>query len=623
MNIKFKKVYLHNFMSFRDATIDLSDNGFVLVQGKNENPTDNSQSNGSGKSSIFEAISYCLTGDTIRGTKDIVNHQSDDGTYVGIEMNVDGKEYKLLRSKDHKKYKTNLMIYIDGKDMSGKGIRDSEKLLQQYLPDLTPSLLGSVIVLGQGMPQKFSNNTPAGRKEVLEKLSQSDFMIEDLKNRVAQRKAYLSSEIRKCEDATLKLTSEKETYERQIIATQELLKNLGTPESYDKAVLELEPQLEITEGKIKECNDKVSKLIDEQSDINIKYSNLIAQQNKELNAVDDKYKEQKNILSEQKTDITSKGYALQSEIKRISSIKDVCPTCGQKLPNVVKPDITEQQKELENLKNQLVRVNNNLTEIEEQIKSDKINVALKFKVQENKFKSDLEEHKKEINDLNRIINDLTRNKTQLTNRIATIETEKNQYYIKKSNYEDQIKNLTDSIEKIKNKLLYDNTKDILLEHSKVIDKFDTIIKRDFRGYLLGNVITYINDKAKEYSKYIFDTDKINFELSGNNIEISYDGKEYESLSGGERQKVDIIIQLSLRDMLCKYLNFSANILVADEIFDGLDALGCQRVLDLIMTSLSDISSVYIVSHRDDMPIPYDKELIVVKSKDGISEIQAL
>ena len=76
-------------------------------------------------------------------------------------------------------------------------------------------------------------------------------------------------------------------------------------------------------------------------------------------------------------------------------------------------------------------------------------------------------------------------------------------------------------------------------------------------------------------------------------------------------------------MLCKYLNFSANILVADEIFDGLDALGCQRVIDLIMTSLSDISSVYIVSHRDDMPIPYDKELIVVKSKDGISEIQAL
>ena len=85
---------------------------------------------------------------------------------------------------------------IDGKDCSGKGIRDSEKLLAQYLPDITASLLGSVIILGQGLPQKFTNNSPSGRKEVLEKLSKSDFMIEDLKSRVTSRRLELQKTIR-------------------------------------------------------------------------------------------------------------------------------------------------------------------------------------------------------------------------------------------------------------------------------------------------------------------------------------------------------------------------------------------------------------------------------------------
>ena len=69
-----------------------------------------------------------------------------------------------------------------------------------------------------------------------------------------------------------------------------------------------------------------------------------------------------------------------------------------------------------------------------------------------------------------------------------------------------------------------------------------------------NVIEFIDKKAKEYCKDIFLTDKIEFCLNGNNISISYDNKEYEVLSGGEKQKVDLIIQFAIRDMLCKFLN---------------------------------------------------------------------
>ena len=185
MDIKFKELHIKNFMSIGDAHINLSDCGFTLIEGINNNDSDNARSNGAGKSSIFEALVWALTGNTMRGNKDVVNYNGDDGAIVKVLFTVDKDTFLITRTKEHSKYKTNLLIEINGIDKSGKGIRDSEKLLAEYLPDLTSSLIGSVIVLGQGLPQKFSSNSPSGRKEVLERLFKSDYMIQDLKNRAA------------------------------------------------------------------------------------------------------------------------------------------------------------------------------------------------------------------------------------------------------------------------------------------------------------------------------------------------------------------------------------------------------------------------------------------------------
>jgi DNA repair exonuclease SbcCD ATPase subunit len=97
-------------------------------------------------------------------------------------------------------------------------------------------------------------------------------------------------------------------------------------------------------------------------------------------------------------------------------------------------------------------------------------------------------------------------------------------------------------------------------------------------------------------------------------------KDYENLSGGERQKVDLIIQFSIRDMLCSQLNFSSNILVLDEIFDNLDMIGCEKLINVI-SNMNDIKNIFIITHRYDLSIPCDKEIVVVKSNLGISEIR--
>ena len=621
MNVVFNKIMLHNFLSFGDAEIELNNRGYVFVQGVNENPNDNSLSNGAGKSSIWDAISYALTGVTIRGTKDVVNIHTDDGAFVALDMDVDGKNFKILRSKNHSKYKTNLLIYIDGKNVSGKGIRDSDALLQQYLPDLTASLLGSVIILGQGLPQRFTNNTPSGRKEVLEKLSKSDFMIEDLKNRIAKRKQQLSQKIREEEDKILSLQSEKTIYEKQLKSNQDLLNTMSPPEAYDSAIEELQTKLNNIEKSVQELEIEISGASSKQSDLLVNYNSIISEQNAELQQVDIKYSSELKELNDAKSDNTSKGYALKQEITKMEAIKDVCPTCGQKLPNVSKPDTSKMREEMLLYANTVKELNVKISNVEEKVKAEKTTISLNFKVRQNALSTEMQNNKATVDRLNTSMRDLLKEKTATSTRLVELKGYKEQYNNKKAIYEANIKDAEQKIKEIQEKLLYNNTKEVLTEHSKIIDKFDTIIKRDFRGYLLSNVISFIDAKAKEYSQYIFETDKISFVLDGNNINISYDGKEYDNLSGGERQKVDIIIQLSIRDMLCKYLNFSSNILVLDEIVDFLDATGCDKIMNLINTRLNDINSIYFISHHTDLGFSYDSVLTVVKDVNGISSIK--
>ena len=247
MEIKFLNVHIHHFLSFDDSEIDLRDRGYCLVSGINRNPKDAAKSNGSGKSTIWNAICYALTGETIQGLKtNLSNIYFGDGCWVSLEFESDGHVYKLIRSKDDSKLGTNLKIEVDGVDKSGKGIRESEQALSELLPEITSELLGSVIILGQGLPQRFTNNTPAKRKEVLEHLSKSDFMIQDLKDRVAAREAILSGQARTVADALVSVNSKISVYEEQLTKAEE---------EYEKASAEVD-----FDGQLKELNDQLAEV---------------------------------------------------------------------------------------------------------------------------------------------------------------------------------------------------------------------------------------------------------------------------------------------------------------------------------------------------------------------------
>lgn len=621
MIINFKRIKFSNFFSFKYADIDLTNRGYTIVKGVNNNPIDNSQSNGSGKSSIWEAISYALTGTTIRGVKDVVNNKGDDGAIVELEFDIDNDHYKVCRYKDTKEFKTDLKIYINGEDKSGKGIRDSEKLLAQYIPDLNAQLIGSVIVLGQGLPQRFTNNTPSGRKEILEKLSKSDFMIEDLKNRINDRKQVLAKKLRDVEDTILTKKTRQESIKDQIETTKNRLNSMGDTVKLDSQINDLKASLEVTSVNLGNDKIKLDNLFTDLNNERSQYSTISDRKSAEVNDVESKYKQeiedQNELISTHKLKISS----IKNEINRIESIKDVCPTCGQKIPNVHKPDAT-------NLKEDLTKEQEALDVLTEKLDNVKTKKTLEIDAISKKYDSLKEESytrgnelRKSYDDLKRIIDDKQRLFDNDKSKLAKLESTRLSYDTLKNDLIKTIDDLEKSARAIDEELLYNyNIKSDIEARQAVVNKMFTLATRDFRGLLLSNVINFIDQKAKEYSLEVFGTDKLDFKLDGNNIDIMYDGKQIESLSGGEAKKVDIIIQFAIRDMLCKFLGFSCNILVADELFDACDRLGCQKIIDLISNKLSDIESVFIVTHHSDLNLPEDSIITVEKDENGISRI---
>ncbi len=621
MIINFKRIKFSNFFSFKEADIDLTNRGYTIVKGINNNPVDNSQSNGSGKSSIWEAISYALTGTTIRGVKDVVNNKGDDGAIVELEFDIDNDHYKVCRYKDTKEFKTDLKIYINGEDKSGKGIRDSEKLLAQYIPDLNAQLIGSVIVLGQGLPQRFTNNTPSGRKEILEKLSKSDFMIEDLKNRINDRKQVLVKKLRDVEDTILTKKTRQESLKDQVEATKNRLNSMGDTIELDNQINDLKASLEVTGVNL--GNDKI-KLDNLFTDLNNErgvYSKLTDRRLAEINDIESKYKQELDDQSDLINTYKLKINSIKNEISRIENIKDVCPTCGQKIPNVNKPDTSSLKESLENEQNTLDILNDKF----EKIKTKKVleldAVSKNYDLLKDESYNRGNELRKSYDDLKRIIDDKQRLFDADKSNLAKLESLRASYDALKNDLIKTIDDLEKSAHAIDEELLYNyNIKSDIEARQAVVNKMFTLATRDFRGMLLSNVINFIDQKAKEYSLEVFGTDKLDFKLDGNNIDIMYDGKQIESLSGGEAKKVDIIIQFAIRDMLCKFLGFSCNILVADELFDACDRLGCQKIIDLISNKLSDIESVFIVTHHSDLNLPEDSIITVEKDENGISRI---
>ena len=602
MNIRFKRIIMNNFLCFQHEELELENLGYAVVSGINNYKIDNAKSNGSGKSSVFNAISYALTGETLQGLSNNIEnvYGNKDDCWAQLILDVDGQEFSIKRIKTPKQ---DLKIFLDGKDISGKGIRESNLVLKNYLPDLNSTLLGSIIMLGQGLPCKFTDGHPGKRKEKLEKLTKSDYMIQLIRDKLDKRGSILRTALREHEDLVVANRSEINVYRKQLKDINnelDALKNYNSLDisdlikSSNENIERLKSSVEYWKKDQLQVEADIEKLSKEQIEIIKNYNKLVKSSTKEI--------------EDSKMALNVDMQILRKELK--NSLGDVCPTCGQPIPDNMRINVEEKQQQLKEKEANYKELVDKENKIREQLLAD--------------HNKNVDKNKKILDQLNKLKATSKANETKFSNDLLAEQ----QNLFKLTNLKESYNKLLTNADSINAKILkleklVNTTQKKIIEDKERLNINTNLIsltKREFRGVLLENIIKYIDNKVKYYSKEVFGTELLSFTLNDNYIDIIYDGKYYEALSGGEQQKVDIIIQLALRDLLNTQLGINCNMLVIDEAFDFLDTVGCQKILGLI-TNLSNIESVFIISHHiNELQISYDTEITVVKNNSGISTI---
>lgn len=177
---------------------------------------------------------------------------------------------------------------------------------------------------------------------------------------------------------------------------------------------------------------------------------------------------------------------------------------------------------------------------------------------------------------------------------------------------DLLKTLTDKRFKIKE--VNKNKRSISqLEALKFI-----LSDKGIRPFLLSKFVNVFNTKLNFYLERIQAPCTIEFDnefgakiLNKNNKEISY-----ESLSGGERKRVDVAIAFTFQDMLKLQNNIYFNLAIYDEIFDtSIDSVGIECIKDIIANVVGNDPNlnVYIITHRKDLDFESANEIFVEKN----------
>jgi DNA repair exonuclease SbcCD ATPase subunit len=448
-------------------------------------------------------------------------------------------------------------------------------------------------------------------------------MIEDIRTHVTERKYDLSVSLRECQDEMLSCRTLTAASQAALSDIQDKLTSLDDIDNKRKRLQEIHEELATLRQNTLRYSNEYSEIDEQVGSLQDEYNSLESQQNNELLVIKNEYSEKSGTLQADIAALNATIKALESSINNAKKVTDICPTCHQKLPGVYIPNTAEDEAELARLKACVADFSNQQQQLYEEYN------VFKWNEVESRYKNKLHEIKDSLfkliakrNDANSLKEKAEYGIKSAEYLIVKIESEIELHEVTKNNLIADIKKHEDKLVELEAKYKKLEEEEVLInQHIAVVNKFETIIKRDFRGYLLQDIIVYIDKRAKEYCKTIFGTDLIDFSLDGNNISITYSDKSYEALSGGERQKVDIIVQFAIRDVLCAYTGFHTNIIVLDEIFDNLDDIGSRKVIDLISHQLTDISAIFIISHHaKELNLPYDREIVIRKGENGVSSL---
>ena len=547
--IIFETIRWKNFLSTGNhfTEVKLNESPSTLIVG----------ANGAGKSTILDALCFCLFNKPFRkiNKPQLVNSINEKDCLVEVNFSIGSTSWKVCRGIKPAVFE----IYRDGNLLDqAAATTDQQKWLEQTVLKLNYKSFTQVVILGSSTFVPFMQLPAAHRREVIEDLL--DIQIFTHMNVILKDRIKITKEDLKDCEYQLSLAEQKFTMQKDHIDN---LKQVS------------DEHVEKLKVKIQSNLDRIQEIQTEMFDLDISIVELEPKV-KELT------KKQKTLdkLKELKVKITQNQDKLSREYNFFDD-NDSCPTCKQSISTEWK---SSRKLELQEKQNEY---SSGIEEIEV-----KLNAILEEVNTIQELSKKLLNDRHEVNSLLKEEQRLALESNQLTSEIMKEQPDLDREIQKLGQYEEEHIKWESELSQInKNlnsfKVIANLLKDGGIK-SKVISKYIPTINNRINSYL-QEMDFYVNFTLDEEFNEI--------------IKSRYrDEFSYASFSEGEKQKIDLALLFTWRSIAKMKNSTNTNLLLLDEVFDSsLDSQATDELMKILRT-LGSETNLFVISHKGEVLI---------------------
>jgi len=549
--ITFKTLRWKNFLSTGNnwSEIQLDKSRSTLIIGQN----------GAGKSTMLDALSFALFGRPHRNINkpQLVNTINNKDCKVEVYFNIGKSSFKVVRG-----IKPNIFEIWKNGDMINQSSHSKEyqKILEQNIIKLNHKSFHQIVVLGSSSFIPFMQLPAQHRRDVIEDLL--DINIFSKMNTIVKEKNISLRDQIKDLGNEIELINERIEIQRKYINDVKALS--------DGQVEEKETEIFLAETEIQELQN-----------INIQISDNIEKLSEGLDeSLKDRHNKKQSLL-QFKAEFDQKIKTLVKESKFYEENEN-CPTCSQSINDELRTEkLSTAKAKASEFKDALEKLSTESVEVEDAIAK--------------------------LNDTSNSVRELTACLNGNNKEISRLQT--------------QIKTLTESILNIRGvdgdvatsqsalKELGDSKNSLLEEKLSVNEEYsyNTVIAEmlkdtGIKTKIIKQYLPVINKLTNQYLQVLDFFVHFNLDESFQETIRSRhrDSFSYDSFSEGEKQRIDLALLFTWRQIAKMKNSVSTNLLVLDETFDSsLDHDGVDNLIKILYT-LDDDTNVFVISHKGEI-----------------------
>lgn len=577
--ITFTEVKMKNFLSVGEDP---------LVFYLNKSPTTIiSGSNGVGKTSIIDAITFSLFGKSFREIKkgSLINSVNQKNSFAEIKFTKGNTSYTILRGqKPHR-----LEITCNGMLLEeNPSVIETQKYIEKQILGFDFNTFIRVCIMSTMNYTPFMSLSSYERRNFVENMLNLKMFSE--MNKLHKAETILLKEEIQTIDTALNVIDTKLTEKRNFIAyiktnTDDDLKG------YQASLLENELEL-------KEIEDKLSQLSGKESLIQ-----------KPLSVETEKLTEIQNEIYKIKSARSVNESKVSENNKTISYIEnhDDCDLCKQKITDENSDAII---KNLTSINSLLTESYDASTVLSKNLYDSKEKIEIKISGYTT-LKNQLAQ---KINGLNSSANIIRRNISSINTNISNLQKKS---LLNSDEVENEVKELQQRHIEMKEEF---ETKTEELKISNTLHELlkDTGIKADIIKQYIPMLCAYVNSYLSKLNiSLTFDMDENFNEVIST---IYADNFTYNNLSAGERTRLDLALAFSWMQVAKAKGSVDTNLLILDEVLDAnLDESGTLAAFDIVNDISKNGSNVFIVSHKANLE-EYVTSVLSLNKTDGFTQI---